>query len=126
MWKTRKFTSILLWACVIGLFLSCSGNEIPFVDTALWKKDLNGCTGYRNSVKSQFDGSKDLLLGKDDVFAITNLGKPNRVSYSERGRKMFVYYVSQTADCKNINPEALVLEFNATGFIQMLYIQTMQ
>jgi hypothetical protein len=122
MWKTKK-TSILI-VLTVTLLSACSSNKLEWLDTTLWKKDYRGCVGYRAQLIPQIIKSTTQLAGKDDLYFFKVIGKPNRVSYGDRSRKTFVYYLSPGKDCdKTSQADALFIEFNATGTAQLLYIK---
>ncbi|MCU0416595.1 MAG: hypothetical protein MUE33_05360 [Cytophagaceae bacterium] len=121
MWKTRQLSILIL---SFLLLMACASESLQFIDSTAWKKDIQGCTGYRSSLEVDLNKYKNQLQGKDDVYIFRQLGKPNRVSFGERGKKVFSYFIKQDSACSGNQPVALVLEFNATGFVQLAYLSS--
>jgi len=124
MWKTKNFYLLLILIIFTSLF-SCNNNEISWINTKEWKKDYNGCSGYRKSLISVIEEHKDELLNKTDVFFFHTLGKANRVSYSERGKKTFSYFLTPGEQCSGGSgkTESLTIEFEALGTSRMIYLK---
>ncbi|MBC7450621.1 MAG: hypothetical protein H7259_03945 [Cytophagales bacterium] len=124
MWKTKSF--YLLAISVVFLSVSsCNNHEISWIDKAAWKKDIMGCEGYRKSLIPVLEKHKDELLNQKDVFFFHTLGKANRVSYSERGKKTFHYFLTPGAQCKGGSGiiESLTIEFEALGTARVIYLK---
>lgn len=124
MWKTKKFY-LLLVISAASLLVSCNRNEISWIKTSDWKKDYKGCDGYRKSLIPVIEQRKDELLDKTDAFFFHTLGKANRVSYSERGKKIFYYYLTPGAQCDKMSGKTncLTIEFEALGTSRMIYLE---
>jgi len=124
MWKTKNFY-VLLTAGVFSLLSSCNKNEISWINTADWKKDYKGCEGYRKSLTPVIEVHKNELLDKTDAFFFHTLGKANRVSYSDRGKKIFYYYLSPGSQCEQMSSKTncLAIEFEALGTSRLIYLE---
>jgi hypothetical protein len=122
MWKTKK-TSIMI-VLTVTLLSACTSKKIDWLDTAQWKKDYQGCNGYRAQLIPLLKKNTTAFAGEDDLYFFNVIGKPNRVSFGDRSRKTFVYYLTPGIDCKlTEKAEALFIEFNATGTAQIIYIK---
>ena len=127
MWKTKNLYAFVLVVVSITI-LSCNSNKISWISTTDWKKDYKGCTGYRASLIPVLKLKKDELLDKTDAFFFHTLGKANRVSYSERGKKIFYYYLTPAGQCDNLSgkTQSLTIEFEALGTSRLLYLEEVQ
>jgi hypothetical protein len=123
MWKTKNFY-LLFILTLCTLQLSCNNNKISWINTEEWKKDYNGCNGYKKSLIPVIEERKDELLNKTDVFFFHTLGKANRVSYSERGKKTFSYFLTPGKQCTDGTEkiQMLTIEFEALGTSRMIYL----
>lgn len=124
MWKTKNFYLILVIG-ISSLLYACTKNDISWINTAEWKKDYKGCEGYRKSLVPVIEAHKDELLDKTDAFFFHTLGKANRVSYSDRGKKIFYYYLSSGAQCETVSSKTncLTIEFEALGTSRLIYLE---
>jgi hypothetical protein len=124
MWKTKNFYRPAFILIIITL-TSCNSNNISWIDTKAWKKDYKGCGTYRGSLIPVIKERKIDLLDKTDVFFVQALGRANRVSYSERGKKIFYYYLTPGSQCENNNKktECLTIEFEALGTSRLIYLE---
>ena len=127
MWKTKNYYILVGLACFIA-FSACNSNKISWIETDNWKKDYKGCETYRSSLIPVLGKRKDELLGKTDAFFFSTLGKANRVSYSDRGKKIFYYYLTKGSQCDNINGKTncLTIEFEALGTSRLVYLEEVQ
>ena len=124
MWKTKNFYIPAFIFISIAL-TSCNSNNISWIDTKEWKKDYKGCGTYRGKLIPVINERKNELLDKTDVFFVQALGRANRVSYSDRGKKIFYYYLTPGSQCENnINKtECLTIEFEALGTSRLIYLE---
>ena len=127
MWKNKNFY-LLLAVLMFTHLTSCNSNKISWIETAAWKKDYQGCDGYRASLIPALEKQKDELLDQRDAFFFHALGKANRVSYSERGKKIFYYYLTPASQCKNGTGKtnSLTIEFEALGTSRLIYLEEVQ
>lgn len=127
MWKNKNFC-VLLAVLVCASVVSCNSNKISWIETAAWKKDYQGCDGYRTSIIPELEKRKDELLDQRDAFFFHTLGKANRVSYSERGKKIFYYYLTPGSQCKDRGGKTntLTIEFEALGTSRLIYLEEVQ
>jgi hypothetical protein len=127
MWKNKNFC-VLLIVLVFASLVSCNSNKISWIETAAWKKDYKGCEGYRASLIPELEKRKDELLDQRDAFFFHTLGKANRVSYSERGKKIFYYYLTPAAQCNELHGKTigLTIEFEALGTSRLIYLEEVE
>jgi len=127
MWKTKNLCTLLLLLTSAAI-LSCNNNKISWIETADWKKDYKGCGSYRSALIPVLKQRKDELLDKTDAFFFHTLGKANRVSYSERGKKIFYYYLTPGAQCDQLSgkTQCLTIEFEALGTSRLIYLEEVQ
>jgi len=127
MWKTKNFYIIFSLYTILA-FTACNSNKISWIETDSWKKDHKGCGIYRNSLIPVLKLRKDELLGKTDAFFFQVMGKANRVSYSDRGKKIFYYYLTSGSQCKNMTGKTncLTIEFEALGTSRLIYLEEVQ
>jgi len=124
MWKTKNFY-LLLILFTSSLLFSCNKNEISWINTPDWKKDYKGCEGYRKSLIPVIEKRKGELLDKTDAFFFHTLGKASRVSYSDRGKKIFYYYLTPGSQCDSLSGKTncLTIEFEALGTSRLIYLE---
>ena len=127
MWKTKNFY-IIFSLCTILAFTACNSNKISWIETDIWKKDYKGCGTYRKSLIPVLKLRKDELLGLTDAFFFRVMGKANRVSYSDRGKKIFYYYLTSGSQCENTTGKTncLTIEFEALGTSRLIYLEEIQ
>jgi hypothetical protein len=127
MWKTKNFY-ILFALFNILMLTACNSNKISWIETDSWKKDYKGCKTYRSSLIPVLKERKDELLGKTDAFFFNTLGKANRVSYSDRGKKIFYYYLTSGSQCDQTTGKTncLTIEFEALGTSRLVYLEEAQ
>jgi hypothetical protein len=127
MWKTKNFY-ILAALCGILAVTACNNNKISWIETDSWKKDYKGCAIYRSSLIPVLKDRKQELLGKTDAFFFQVMGKANRVSYSDRGKKIFYYYLTSGSQCDNTSGKTncLTIEFEALGTSRLVYLEEIQ
>jgi len=126
MWKNKAYCHLSLFFVLFSI-TSCQKNSVDWINSDAWRKDYNGCSGYRMSLLPVLDKRKEEFLNKDDVFFFHGLGKPNRVSYSERGRKSFYYYLTPGEQCtpQTGKTQCLIIEFEALGSARMIYLRSL-
>jgi hypothetical protein len=127
MWKTKNFYILVALAGILA-FTACNSNKISWIETESWKKDYKGCGTYRSSLIPVLKVRKDELLGKRDAYFFNTLGKANRVSYSDRGKKIFYYYLTSGSQCDNTGGKTncLTIEFEALGTSRLVYLEEVQ
>ena len=127
MWKTKNFYIILSLYTILSV-TSCNSNKISWIETDRWKKDYKGCVTYRSSLIPILTERKNELLGKTDAFFFRAMGKANRVSYSDRGKKIFYYYLTPGSQCENMTGKTncLTIEFEALGTSRLVYLEEIQ
>ena len=80
---------ILLFAVTICLFSSCDKTvKIDGFDTAAWKKDFDGCNGYRKENAAIILAHQEDLIGKHENTITQLLGHPNRLDLGKKMKRM--------------------------------------
>lgn len=127
MWKTKNFY-IILSLYTSTVFTACNSNKISWIETDSWKKDYKGCGTYRSTLIPVLKERKNELLGETDAFFFRLMGKANRVSYSDRGKKIFYYYLTSGSQCDNTSGKTncLTIEFEALGTSRLVYLEEVQ
>lgn len=92
-------------------------NRLQKLETELWTKDKNGCTGDRMSMKNQLLGLKHNMRGLKASDIESYLGKPDAQELYNRSQRYYIYFMEPGPKCDNAikNPQALFVRFSAVG-----------
>lgn len=120
-----KRLSILFYLLV--LLTSC-GKTLPTfdnLDLEMWKKDKDGCNGYRFETREAIETNIEKLKGLSEMDIVNLLGSPDQNELYKRNQKFYTYFLQPSASCSQpvINPKKLVVRFNAMGLAKEVTVE---
>jgi len=104
-----------LWVKTLcfSLLLSCQTNDIQQFN---WKKESTGYFITDKLTINQLTNKKSPFIGKNEEYALHNLGKPTETLLLSRGEKFFLYSIQYKP---NTSTHSFIrVRFNAIGLIK--------
>ena len=89
---------------IITLASGCTTDEFHGLDTAQWKDDKGGCSGYRSESITILRTHQDELLAMNVKELRGLLGNPDRHELEKRNSRRFTYFTTSGAHCDNQEP----------------------
>jgi hypothetical protein len=121
---TYRWLSIFIAATIL---VSCGKSlpELDGIDMEAWKKDSNGCSGKRITMKEAIQKEKKKLLALNEREVIQVLGRPDRNELFKRNQKFYYYFLEASDRCAvHLDaPEKLIIRFNAMGLAKEITIE---
>lgn len=116
---------ILLYLLV--LLTSC-GKNLPAIDNLdleLWRKDKDGCNGFRFETREAMETNIEKLKGLSEMDIVNLLGSPDQNELYKRNQKFYTYFLQPSASCSQAvkNPLKLVIRFNAMGLAKEITVE---
>lgn len=120
----------LLFCLTLLLFFQCSPKvEVEGIDIDQWKKDRNGCLGFRLNEIEQFREVKNEFLGKNNQALIKTFGRPDKVELADRSQTFFIYFIEPGPECnssiKNDQPLKVIFRLNAISRVSEVTVSTL-
>jgi hypothetical protein len=101
----------LLTAC------STSVPDLPGFDSAAFRADRHGCSGYRDAQRAVIRGVATKFLGLREPQISALLGRPDAAELGDRGQRVYLYNLTPGPMCgastRTIEPTLLRVRFNA-------------
>jgi hypothetical protein len=112
------------------LFFQCSQKvELEGIDIDQWKKDRNGCLGFRLNEIEQFRVVKNEFLGKNNQALIKTFGRPDKVELADRSQTFFIYFIEPSLECnskiQNDPPLKVIFRLNAISRVSEVTVSTL-
>jgi hypothetical protein len=92
-------------------------------NSELWKKDKKGCDGKRSYFAEILLAKSTEIKGMDDDDVAELLGKPEKSSWEDRGKKTYIYYIQPGKQCDTsfiLEGIKLAIEFDALGRVKLV------
>lgn len=120
----------LVFCLSLFLFFQCSQKvELEGVEIVEWKKDRNGCLGFRLNEIEQFRNVKNEFLGKNNQALIKTFGRPDKVELADRSQTFFIYFIEPGPECnskiENESPLKVIFRLNAISKVSEVTISTL-
>ncbi|WP_130276326.1 hypothetical protein [Cecembia calidifontis] len=120
----------LIYSFIVFLFCQCSSKvEVEGIDIEQWKKDRNGCLGWRLNEIEKFRVVKNEFLGKNNQALIKTFGRPDKVELADRSQTFFIYFIEPGPECNtespNSQPLKVIFRLNAVSRVSEVTISTL-
>ena len=116
---------IILYLLV--LLTSCGKNLPAFdnLDLELWKKDKDGCNGFRFETHEALKSNLEKLKGLSEMDIVNLLGSPDQNELYKRNQKFYTFFIQSSASCSHPveSPLKLVIRFNAMGLAKEVTVE---
>ncbi len=116
----------LLSLLLILTLAACTSRNIVIkgLDFDHWKKDKNGCSGYRNQMHDLLTENKEALLSYSEKDIISNMGTPDKAELIDRSEKFYVYDLSGGEACETTDATYtyLRIRFNSLGYAKEVLV----
>jgi len=118
---------LFILTSLLALLISC-GKSLPALDNLdleLWKKDKDGCNGFRFETREAMENNTEKLKGLSEMDIVNLLGSPDQNELYKRNQKFYTYFIQSSSSCVNAveSPLKLVIRFNAMGLAKEVTIE---
>ena len=123
---------LLPYICLFVLFISaaaCSGKlETGSINMENWKKDRNGCLGFRLQDLEEIKQLKNTFLAKNNQEIILTFGRPDRVELVDKSQSFFIYFLEPSDRCEQQTekePLKVLFRLNAINKVSEVTVTTL-
>lgn len=112
--------------CFFLLMAACNKPlpQIASFDLEAWRKDTDGCTGFRAQHQAALEAEAMQMRGLSQMQIVHLLGKPDQNELYKRNQKFFYYWISGSPACTGKKAvRRLSVRFNAMGYAKEILIE---